>query len=123
MAEGVANAHLETSQLTYHSETALAYTISLAYYAAREYYHCYRELPAGKGFADLVFVPRIQHRDKPALVIELKWNQSAETAIRQIREKRYPLALKGYSGKIYLVGIGYDKKSKKHQCKIELLSS
>ena len=58
-----------------------------------------------------------------ALVIELKWNQSAETAIRQIREKRYPLALKGYSGKVYLVGIGYDKKSKKHQCKIELLSS
>lgn len=120
VAEGVANAHLETSQLTYHSETALAYTISLAYYAAREYYLCYRELPAGKGFADLVFVPRIQHMDKPAMVIELKWNKSAETAVRQIREKRYPLALKGHQGKIYLVGISYERKSKKHQCKIEV---
>ena len=54
------------------------------------------------------------------MVIELKWNKSAETAVRQIREKRYPLALKGHQGKIYLVGISYERKSKKHQCKIEV---
>ena len=78
-------------------------------------------MPAGKGFADLVFVPRPQHGDKPALVVELKWNHDAETAIRQIKEKEYAGTLRNYAGKVILVGINYDKKTKHHECRIESL--
>lgn len=75
-------------------------------------------MPAGKGFADLVFLPR-RNSDKPALVVELKWNKKAVTAITQIKEKRYVAAIENYTGKILLVGINYDKENKKHQCLIE----
>jgi RecB family endonuclease NucS len=94
-------------------------TISLAYYAAREYYQITREYPAGKGFADLVFRPRPNHQDKRAMVVELKWDKSAETALTQIKEKHYPDALKDYEGSTLLVGISYDQKTKKHEAKIE----
>ena len=77
-----------------------------------------REMPSGKGFADIVFLPR-KHTNKPALVVELKWNKSAEGAIAQIKDKHYCQALEGYTGKMLLVGINYDKETKKHQCQIE----
>ena len=97
----------------------LSYTISLALYAARNYYHIYRELPTGKGFADLVFLPRKQFPEKPALVVELKWNHSAIGAIAQMKEKNYCKSLEEYRGKILLVAISYDKKTRQHSCVIE----
>ena len=121
VAAGVEAAHFETSQLAYHDENALACTISLALYAAREYYDVYRELPAGKGFADIVFVPRAPYAEKPALVIELKWDKDASTAIRQILEKQYVEALQSYRGKVLLVGINYNRKTKEHTCRIEMV--
>ena len=119
VAQGLEEAHFETSHIQYNSETALSYTVSLAYYSAREYYTVIRELPTGKGFADLVFVPRPKYADKPAMVVELKWNQSAETAIRQIKEKQYCQSLEAYRDRILLVGISYDKDSRSHKCRIE----
>lgn len=119
VAAEVERAHLETSHLQYNDENALSYTISLAYYSARQYYTVLRELPTGKGFADLVFIPRKKYPENPALVVELKWNKSANTAIRQIKEKRYPDALKDYHGNLLLVGVNYSKKTRKHSCKIE----
>ncbi len=118
VAAGIAAAHMETSHLTYNDENALAYTISLAYYAAREMYTFLRELPTGKGFADLVFLPRPNRPEIPALLVELKWNQDARTAIKQIHEKKYPAVLKDYGGKLLLIGISYDRKTKKHMCEI-----
>lgn len=73
VSDGIAEIHMDTSILTYNDENALACTMSLALYAARQYYHVFRELPAGKGFADMVFLPRRGHLDKPALVVELKY--------------------------------------------------
>ena len=78
-----------------------------------------RELPAGRGFADIVLQPRPMYADKPAILIELKWDKDADTAIRQIHEKCYDGALKGYADEVILAGISYDKTSKKHQCVIE----
>ena len=101
------------------NENALSYTISLALYAARNFYTVYRELPTGKGFADLVFVPREQFPDKPALIVELKWDKSASGAISQIKEKSYVQSLKEYHGNLLLVGINYDVKTKEHECIIE----
>ena len=93
--------------------------ISLAYYSARAYYTEIRELPTGKGYADVVYLPRKNHMDKPAMIIELKWDKSAEGAIAQIKDKKYVKALEEYKGNMLLVGVNYDKENKKHQCVIE----
>lgn len=90
-----------------------------AFYYARECYTIVRELPSGKGFADVCFLPRRKHTDKPAIVIELKWDKTADAAIRQIKDKKYPEILQDYSGNLLLAGINYDKVSKKHDCVIE----
>ena len=119
VAQGIQRAHFETSHLQYNDENALSYTISLALYAARNYYSVYRELPTGKGFADMVFIPRKKFPDKPALVVELKWDKSAKGAISQIKQKQYCKSLEEYAGNILLAGINYSKKDKEHQCIIE----
>ena len=120
VAKGIESIHAEsTSILNYNNENALSCVISLAYYSARNYYTLIRELPAGKGFADIVFLPQTQHIDKPAIIVELKWDKSVQGAIEQIKNKNYVDALKSYTGIIIVVGINYDKTSKKHQCMIE----
>ncbi|MDO4323226.1 MAG: AAA family ATPase [Lachnospiraceae bacterium] len=109
-----------TSILTYNDENALSCVIALAYYNARNEYIRIRELPAGKGFADLVFIPK-RYSDKPALVIELKYDKTARAAIDQIKDKNYVEALKEYHGNLLLVGINYNKATKKHECLMEKL--
>ena len=119
VAAGVERMHQDVSILQYNDENALSYTIGLAFYYAREYYTIVRELPAGKGYADVCFIPRKAYADKPALLIELKWDKSAETALAQIKEKRYPDALEEYAGNLIVAGIIYDKEKKRHECLIE----
>ena len=121
VAKAIEQAHFETSHIQYNDENALSYTISLALYAARNFYTTYRELAGGKGFADLVFIPKKQFAEKPALVVELKWNKSAEGAIKQIKDKKYFESLEEYKNNMLLVGINYDRKTKTHECKIEKL--
>ncbi|MDO5424757.1 MAG: AAA family ATPase [Eubacteriales bacterium] len=110
-----------TSILTYNDENSLSCVITIAYYAAQKDYTFIRECPAGKGFADLAFIPR-KYADKPAMIVELKWDRSAQGAIQQIRGKNYAGALKEYMDDLLLVGICYDKKNKKHECMIEKYS-
>lgn len=117
--KGIEQAHFETSHLQYNDENALSYTISLALYAARNFYHVYREFPAGKGFADMVYIPKNKFPDKPCLVVELKWDKDAQGAIAQIKERKYCQSLEEYRGRILLIGINYDKKTKEHSCVIE----
>ena len=119
VAAGIDKAHEEIAILQYNDENSLSCVIGLAFYSAREFYQTIREMPAGRGFADIVFLPLPNHADKPAILIELKWDQNADTAIRQIHEKRYDGVLKGYEGNIILAGISYDKATKKHSCIIE----
>ena len=119
VAKGIQEAHYENSHIQYNDENALSYTLSLALYTARNFYTIYREFAGGKGFADLVLIPRKRFSDKPALVVELKWDETTETAISQIKDKKYCKSLEEYQGNILLVGITYDKKTKEHQCKIE----
>ncbi len=121
--EAVANAldlshETYSSMMKYNDENCLACAIHLAYYTARNYYKVIQELPTGRGFADMVFLPR-KGCSKPAMIVELKYNQSADGAITQIKEKRYTGALSDYDGEILLVGISYDKETKKHGCVIE----
>ena len=117
--EGIEQAHFETSHIQDNDENALSYTISLALYSARNYYTVYREFPSGKGFADMVYLPRKKFMDKPALVVELKWDKSAQGAVAQIKNKQYCKSLQEYEGNILLVGINYDKDTREHECIIE----
>lgn len=119
VAECIDKVHREnTSILQYNNENALSCVVTLAYYNAVNDYTLIRELPSGMGYADIVFLPR-KHSVKPAMVVELKYDKSAESAIEQIKERRYPEALKDYHGNLLLVGISYCKDNKKHSCIIE----
>ena len=95
--------------------------LAIAYLSAMQYYFKpVREMPAGRGFADFVFIPKPQYLNSyPALVVELKWNKNVSTALAQIKERKYPQSLMEYTGDILLVGINYDKKNKAHECEIE----
>ena len=110
-----------TSMIQYNDENSLSSIITIAYLGAMQYYFKpVRELPTGLGFADFVFIPKPEHKNTyPALVVELKWNKDATTALQQIKNKRYPESILNYTGEILLVGINYDKTSKEHQCRIE----
>ena len=124
VAEGLDRAHTEVASiLTYNDENSLGCAIGLAYYSARKDYRLIRELPTGHGYADVVFLP-LPFSPRPALVVELKYDKSADTALQQIKERRYTQALEGYSGEILLVGVNYDKdnKNKPHSCVIEKLT-
>ena len=111
-----------TSAITYNNENSLSSVLSIAYLGALQYYFKpIREMPTGRGFADLVFIPKKEFPDVPAMILELKWNQAAETALRQIKEKKYDSILDSYHGNVLLVRINYDKKSKSHDCIIEQL--
>ena len=119
VAEGIAAIHSETASiLKYNNENSLTCTILMAYYSAKAYYmNPVLELPSGKGYADVVYLPK-RNVDKPALLVELKWNRSAQGAIAQIREKKYASWVENYTGEILLVGISYDEE-KGHDCVIE----
>ena len=119
VAEGMSAIHRDTSSLLkYNDENSLTCAILMAYYSAKAYYmNPILELPSGKGFADVVYLPK-RNVDRPALVVELKWKKSAGGALRQIKEREYASWIKGYTGDILLVGINYDE-TKGHECVIE----
>lgn len=104
--------------LSYNDENSLSCVLSIAYLWAKNEYIIHRELATGKGYADLVMIPR-KNINKPALVIELKYGKTTDTAIDQIKQKNYPAKVADYTDNLLLVGINYDKESKTHTCKIE----
>lgn len=107
-----------TAPLFYNNEQALRSVVRFAYISCIDAYREIQELPSGKGYADIVFIPK-RNSDKPAMLIELKWNKTADGAVEQIKKNNYPKALDGLADEVLLVGISYDEKSKKHSCKIE----
>ena len=119
VARGVDAAHDEnTSILSYNDENSLACVLSIAYYYASNDYIVHREYATGKGFADLVFIPR-KNVDSPAIVVELKYDKAVDTAIEQIKRRQYPAKVAQYADNLLLVGITYDRDSKQHFCCIE----
>lgn len=119
VAKMVEDAHEDAaSTIRRNDENSLACAITLAYYSAQNYYSVFRELPRGRGFADIVYLPK-KGIDRPALVVELKWNKDVSTAIKQIKDRRYTRHLEDFSGEILLVGISYIKGECGYECEIE----
>lgn len=114
-------AHLaNTSPKFYNNEQALRSVVLMAYLSCMDHYRRFEEIAGGKGYLDMLFLPD-RDSSKPALLIELKWDKSAEEALSQIKNNQYQTAAKqyGYQGEILLVGINYNTKTKQHTCKIE----
>ena len=118
--------HDTAENKTYNSEAALSYAIQLAYYAAQKYYTTALELDTGNGYADIVYLPTPKHPNNPALLIELKYEKTVQTAVDQIRDRNYPQRLEHYKGNLLLVCVnyesglsGHDENFKHHSCRIE----
>ena len=105
------------NNLNYNNEGTFQSVICLAYFYANTQYTIVKEMPAGKGVADVVMIPYVPNI--PALVIELKRNKCELTALNQIRAKNYGAALEKYSGDLLFVGVNYDETTKEHKCIIE----
>jgi hypothetical protein len=113
--------HFEASSLLeFNDENSMRCAITLAYYAAKPFYKIFHELPTGKGFADMVFIP-LPKSTRPAIVVELKYDKTADSAIDQIKRKEYPKSLVGFSKKIVLCGINYNKTTSKHEVVMEVV--
>ena len=106
-----------TSNLSYNNEKSLQSAIYLAYIYALNNYIIEKELPAGKGYADIVYIPF--NKKQTAIIVELKRNDSTDSALKQIKEKRYFDCLDNWSGNILFVGVNYNENTKEHECKIE----
>ena len=118
VAAALNDAHSEVSSLkNYNREASLQAAIMLAFYTARTKYTIIQELPTGYGFADIGFIPK--NPKDPAMVVELKCNQDADTAIKQIKNRNYPKVFENYLDNLLLVGVNYDKTTKVHECVIE----
>ncbi|MCR4560368.1 MAG: ATP-binding protein [Bacteroidales bacterium] len=113
--------HFEASSiLEFNDENSMRCAITLAYYAAKPFYTIFHELPTGKGFADMVFIP-LPNSSRPAIVVELKYDKTADTAIAQIKRNNYPKSLQGFSKRIVLCGINYNKETSKHEVEMEVI--
>ena len=102
----------------YNNEQALRSVLKIGYLSAIDDYVSIQELPTGKGYADLAFIPR-RGSSKAAIVVELKWDRPVMAAIDQIKERDYPAVLRDFADNILLVGISYDTETKQHTCQIE----
>ena len=122
VAKEIEKIHREyVSVIQYNNENSLSSVLSIAYLSAMQYYFKpIREFPAGREFADFVFIPKPEFQKfYPALVVELKWNKDVKTALDQIKDRKYPDSVACYAGELLLVGINYNEKTKEHECRIE----
>lgn len=122
VASGIEKIHMNyASSIQYNNENSLSSVLAIAYLSAMQYYFKpIRELPVGRGFADFVFIPKPEYKKcYPAIVAELKWDKDVQTALKQIKDRKYPDSITDYTGEILLVGLSYDTGSKEHRCVIE----
>ena len=119
VAEAIKNTHDSiTAPQFYNDEQALRSAIRMAYISCVDQYMKIEELPSGHGYADIIYFPK-RRSALPVLLVELKWNKTAQGALNQIRERNYPAVLSHYGGDILLVGVNYDAGTKRHTCTIE----
>lgn len=117
----------EVPLFRYNNETELSAVVNLVYLSARDRYRVEREDKAGTGYVDFIFYPETD-KSLDCIILELKVDSSPEEAIRQIKTRKYDLRFRErigeeqkYTGRILAVGISYNKKTKKHICRVEVL--
>ena len=119
LAKLIDEIHIHSTDLKhYNSEESLSNVIKLAYYTSIDNYSCFYELESGKGYADMVFIPKKAIKKNPAFIVELKYDKDTKIGLAQIVEKNYADMLRLYKDNLLLVSINYDKKNKLHECEI-----
>ena len=109
------------SLLDYNDEESLTYCVMTGLlWSTLDDYSYHREDQAGKGRVDLVYEPLT--RRHPLILIEFKYDGSAEEAIAQIKKQEYFKRYTGQYRNIIIVGINYSTKTKDHQCLIEKIA-
>lgn len=118
----------ESPLIRYSDESELSKVITFVYLQAREYYDIRLEDRSGTGYVDYIFYPYKKEDD--GIILELKVDDTAENAVRQIKDRKYALNFDGKlgeepkcTGRILAVGIAYDRKdeNKRHECRVEVL--
>ena len=109
--------HSVIAPMTYNNEASFQTVLGIAFFYANTKYTVLREVPGGKGRADLVLIPYVPN--VPAAVVELKRGDTADSALQQIRDRCYAEPLSRYRGRILFAGISYDPHTHQHRCRIE----
>ena len=119
VAKALDESHIHvTSHRNYNNEDALASAIYIAFLYSLNEYTVVKEPAAGKGIADVIYIPIYGDDEHPAIIVELKRKNSPSVALKQIKEKQYFNLLDNYKGRVLLAGINYNKDDKTHQCRI-----
>jgi serine/threonine protein kinase len=119
VAKLIEKAHAKNPSQTYNSEADLSHSVMTAYFIYRNYYERLFEVRSGNGVSDVIYIPKPNHPNIPALLIEFKWNHSAKSAIAQIKNKHYDWGLEAYKDNLLLIGINYSKATHQHTCNIK----
>jgi hypothetical protein len=119
VAELIEKAHANNPSQTYNQEADLSHTVMTAYFTYKNYYERFFEVRSGNGVSDVIYIPKPNHPNIPALLFEFKWNESAQGALMQIKNKHYDWGLEAYKDNLLLIGINYDKATHEHTCIIE----
>lgn len=116
--EILSDAHnTETPLLDYNDETELTAIVNLVYLAARDSYYVEREDKAGKGYVDFIFYPERAGDD--GIILELKVDDTPDSAIAQIKDREYMLKFCGRMAEKNVIpdgfcwsGLGMTKRKK-----------
>ena len=100
-----------------NTEGVLQTIVHLSYFNCNDFYFILKEPSVSTGRADVVFVPK-DHNHIP-MIVELKVNGTVDTALDQIKDKKYVNLFDGYHGKVLFVGINYDSSTLVHDSKTE----
>ena len=118
VAAAIGRAHdAACAPIHYNGEQALRAVVKAALVAAVDDWACVDELPSGRGYADVAYLPRAGS-GRPALLVELKWDQPVRAAVDQILDRDYPQVLRDLGVPILLVAVTYDARTKEHACHI-----
>ena len=118
VAKALDESHIHvTSHRNFENEAALASAVYIAFVYALNSYTAIKEVSAGKGIADVIYIPVYADDEHPAVIIELKHEKSTSKALAQIKNKEYFRPFDDYKGKILLVAINYND-DKTHSCEI-----
>ena len=118
VAAAIGRAHdAACAPIHYNGEQALRAVVKAALVAAADDWACVDELPSGRGYADVAYLPR-RGSGRPALLVELKWDDPVRAAVDQVLDRDYPQVLRDLDVPVLLVAVTYDSKTKEHTCRI-----
>jgi len=114
------NHQIFSTMYSKNTEAVLQMIVHLSYYNCREFYFILKEPSTSTGRDDLAFMPK--DNNHIPMIVELKQDENVESALDQIKDKKYLNLFDGYKGKVLLLAITYDSKTLVHESQIEYVN-